>query len=455
MIMKTPSILVIDDEPVILETICADLQDVGYQTKAAADGSIGLELMGNHNFDLLITDLIMENMGGFEMMEKALETNPDLPVIIMSGYGTVSLAVKAMNAGAYWFLEKPYPNDLFLNIINQAIKRDPKTPKFNQNKCDFLSTCLQTKTIIGNSSSTIELKRNAYNISQSDAHILIEGETGTGKDLIARFIHQNSKRSNERFVAINCASFPESLAESELFGHEAGSFTGADQRQIGKFEFANKGTIFLDEINSMSLGMQAKILRVLEENTLQRVGSNQNIAINVRVLAATQVDLEEASNQGKFRADLFYRLNVGHIKVPPLREHLEDIPLLFANFVDILSGKYQCAPPEVSTELLQSFMAKDWPGNIREFKNEVEKLFLLESSKALYSEDHKNQFIDNVEKGNINLAQRVSGFEKALIESTLKHHKGNIKKTQEALSIPRPTLNDKLKKYGLKRNDFL
>jgi two-component system, NtrC family, C4-dicarboxylate transport response regulator DctD len=453
--MNKPSILIVDDEAIIRETIKADLMDAGYQTKMADGGDEGLALLESNPFDLLITDLIMEKGGVFELMEKVLEINPQFPVIILSGYGTVPLAVKAMNSGAYWFMEKPYSNDMLLKVIRRAIKNEPKVQKFYQRNRDLYSASGQVDTIIGESAAIVELKRNVCNVCKSDANIIIEGETGTGKDLIAKFLHVHSKRSTAEFVAINCASFPESIAESELFGHEAGAFTGADHRQIGKFEFAKNGTVFLDEIDSMSLNMQVKLLRVLEEKTIQRLGSNEKIAIDVRILAASQIDLEEASNQGKFRIDLFYRLNVGNIKVPPLRERLEDIPVLFNHFSYLLSSKYQCPLPEFSNDLMQDFMSRDWPGNIREFRNEVEKLFLKESFKASNQPDSENLSNESTKKeGNI-LSQRVSNFERTLIEFALKRHKGNIKKVQEALEIPRPTLNDKIKKYGLKRDDYL
>ncbi len=291
-------------------------------------------------------------------------------------------------------------------------------------------------------------------MAESGADILIHGETGTGKDLVARCLHDCSSRRNEKFVSINCGAIPETLIESELFGHEAGAFTGAEQRRMGKFEYASGGTVFLDEIESMPLHLQVKLLHVIQDRTLNRVGSNDPVEVNVRLIAATKVDLQEASEAGRFRKDLFYRLNVLPVSLPPLKERVEDIPSLFDHFLNLAVEKYEVTEtPVVSSETLQELMFRSWQGNVRELRNEAERYvvrcYMNHRTGAVFKDD-----TPELRETGGTLSDQLEAFEKALIEKELKEHRGDIKKTYQALGIPRQTLYYKIQKYGLKRKDF-
>ncbi len=404
---------------------------------------------------ILVSDIKMPGLSGLELLEQVVRIDRDLPVVLITGHGDVPMAVKAMQLGAYDFIEKPCPTDQLLEIVRRAMEKRNLVMENRKLRMEIASSRQVENKILGRCEAIDRLNHIIRNVAESDADVLILGETGTGKEMVANNLHELSPRRDQPFVPINCGALPANLIESELFGHEAGAFTNADQRRIGKFEYAHKGTIFLDEIESMPMQMQVRLLRVLQDRVVERLGSNQRIPVDVRVIAATKVDLKEASARMEFREDLYYRLNVVNLQLPPLRERREDIPLLFQHFVAEASKRYNYEPATVPQAIMQNLMSRHWEGNIRELKNESER-FVLGLSPA--SPGVARESLVDPEQTNgkqMNLSSIVQVFEKTTIEQELNRQKGDIKNTYTALGIPRQTLYDKMTKYGLKRSQFI
>ncbi len=451
-------IIIVDDEKNVALGYKRNLERSGYEVEIFDSAKIVLSRLNNNWPGILISDVMMPEMDRFTLMKQALKIDPELPVILITGKGNISMAVQAMKDGAYDFVEKPTEIETFLEVVKRALEKRNFVMELRELRAEVSNQNNIENQIIGKSESIKRLRHVVQNVAQSHADILLLGETGTGKDLIAKCLHQNSKRKERNFVAINCGAIPESIIESELFGHESGAFTGAIKTRIGKFEFANQGTVFLDEIESMPLNLQVKLLRVLQERTVERMGSNKLISLDIRVIAATKIDLKEASKTGQFREDLYYRLNMVEIKIQPLRDRKEDIPILFQHFVAEVCKRYNQSIPQLSKRLFDQLLERDWEGNIRELKNEAEKHMLgLDMPPMEINSGFENSHSNiQIEKDKLPpLADRITEFEKQLIEKELRRNNGNISMVLESLQIPRQTLRNKMQKYNLNRKNFL
>ncbi|MBP8790841.1 MAG: sigma-54-dependent Fis family transcriptional regulator [Breznakibacter sp.] len=366
-------ILVIDDQKSIRNTLKDILEYEGHEVIVAEDGLDGLEKFNAGKFDVVLTDIKMPNMDGMEVLEKIIATGTDAPVIMISGHGNIDTAVEAIKKGAYDFIEKPLDLNRLLVTIRNAIERNNLVVETKVLK----RKVSKAYDMIGASEAILKVKEMIDRVAPTDARVLITGQNGTGKELVARWLHEKSNRADMPFVGVNCAAIPSELIESELFGHEKGAFTSAIKQRIGKFEQANGGTIFLDEIGDMSLSAQAKVLRALQENTITRVGSDRDIKVDVRVLAATNKNLKEEIKLNNFREDLYHRLSVILIHVPSLNDRIEDIPLLVNHFLTLLCQELNMPPKTISPEAIVELQSITWTGNIREFRNVIERLIIL------------------------------------------------------------------------------
>ena len=445
---KTPVIFIDDDQHIrIANSQTLDL--AGFEVTGLDGAERGLPLLSWDWPGVVVCDIRMPGMDGLTFLQKVRDIDPDLPVILITGHGDISMAVQSIRDGAYDFIEKPFAAERLVETVKRAVDKRTLTLENRRLRQELETQNAPGPRIIGNTLAMHRLRAMIAQIADTDADILIRGETGTGKELVARSLHEHSRRHNKNFVAVNCGSVPHSLIESELFGHEAGAFTGATSRRIGRIEHADGGTLFLDEIESMPASAQVHLLRVLQERSLERLGSNKVISLDLRVVAATKVDLKGAAD---FREDLYYRLNVVNIEIPPLRERLEDIPLLFEHFLLIADTRYQRETPPLGTDNIRLLMTHSWPGNVRELRNIAERYVLLGESlgydlQKLIHDSHDGQSA-------ITLPQQVECFEKSIIEQELLQQKGNLKKTMEALGLPRKTLYDKMQKYGLDKSNY-
>ena len=396
---------------------------------------------------VVVTDICLPGLSGQNLLSSVHHQDSDVPVILITGHGDISMAVQAMHDGAYDFIEKPFAPERLIETVNRAIERRKLTLENQQLKRSLKASQTLGPRIIGETNSIIALRETITHVADTNADILLFGETGTGKELVARSLHEQSSRREKNFVAVNCGAVPENLIESELYGHEKGAFTGADAKRIGKFEHAQGGTLFLDEIESMPMQAQIRLLRVLQERVIERVGSNELIPLDIRVIAATKVDLKKAAQEGTFRQDLYYRLNIVTLDIPPLRERREDIPALFHHFLLVAAARYGKAATALPQSALQALLSHDWPGNVRELRNAAERYVLLGKLSEL-GEQSKNA------KVLTSLADQVAEYEKSLIEQTLIECSGSIKDTMELLKIPRKTLYDKMQKYQINKDTY-
>jgi len=453
------SILVVDDEQSIRESLDGILGDEGFRCLFAENGERALTLLREDPVDLVLLDIWMPGMDGLEVLQLIKEFNAEQTVIMMSGHGTIETAVKATKLGAFDFIEKP----LSLEKVLLSIQNGLKVGELVEENRSLKAKLAKEHEIIGNSEPVQHLKRQIEIAAPTSGWVLITGENGTGKELVARNLHTLSKRSGKPFVEVNCAAIPEELIESELFGHEKGAFTGATASRRGKFDQANEGTLFLDEIGDMSLKTQAKILRILQERKFERVGGNRTIEVDVRVVAATNKDLEEEIAQGNFREDLFYRLNVLPFHVPPLRERREDIPALANHFLRFFCRKEGREVKQFSREALQALMAYPWPGNVRELKNIVERLVIMVPSgdidlpqlPAAISRAPRNGQVSHAGDptfGADSFREAKDLFEKEFILRKLEENDWNISRTAEAIEMERSNLHRKIKAYGIELN---
>jgi two-component system C4-dicarboxylate transport response regulator DctD len=449
--MTIPNIILVDDEKAVRDSTAQSLMLAGYEVETFDNAPAALAVITPEFEGVILSDIRMPLMDGLEFLQQVLKIDRDLPVILISGHADVATAVTAIRAGGYDLLEKPFSKTQLLDVIKRAGEKRRLTLENRALKEALANQTRPGPRIIGQTPSIMALRKMITRIANVNADVLIGGETGTGKELVARSIHEQSKRRDHNYVAINCAAISESLLDSELFGHEAGAFTGAKGKRIGKFEHANGGTLFLDEIEGMPLSTQAPLLRVLQERKIERLGSNKLIPLDIRVVAATKTDLKTAAEREEFRLDLYYRLNVVTVEIPPLRARREDIPLLFQHFVLVAAARCETEVPPLGSKSLHVLLGHDWPGNIRELRNIAERYVLLGEAynfdlAALMKSDEKPE--------GMSLAEQVSCFEKMLIEQTLNRHKGNTRAAMEALDLPRKTLADKMKKYGLERGQF-
>lgn len=445
-------IILVDDEKHIRLAAGQTLELAGYDVTTLERGERVLELLSDDWSGVLISDINMPGMDGLELLERVRAIDADQPMILITGHGDISMAVAAMRAGAYDFIEKPFAADVLLDVVRRAMEKRALTIENRRLTLELEAQSAPGPRLLGNAPAITQLRRLLHSIADAPADILIQAETGSGKDLMARYIHEHSGRREHNFVAINCGAVPENLIESELFGHEKGAFTDARTRRIGKFEHANGGTLFLDEIESMPLALQVRLLRVLEERAIERLGSNEVIALDLRVIAATKTDLRALVARGEFREDLYYRLNVVRLDIPPLRERREDIGLLFQHFALIASAQYNREIPTLSAERMHKLMLHDWPGNVRELRNLAERYVLLGESGTFDFDDRL--ITDKEGEAALSLPDQVERFEKMLIQAALSRTGGSIRDTLEFLDLPRKTLYDKMKKYGLDKSDF-
>jgi two-component system C4-dicarboxylate transport response regulator DctD len=445
-------VIFIDDEKHIRMANKQTLELAGFDVQACSSAEKALPLLSLDWPGVVICDIKMPGMDGLSFLDKAIAIDRDLPVILVTGHGDISMAVTAIRDGAYDFIEKPFAAETLVESVRRAMDKRALTLENRSLKMELEAQSAPGPRIIGRTPAMQRLRATIAQVADSGADILVFGETGTGKELVARSLHEHSNRREKNFVAVNCGAVPENLIESELFGHESGAFTGARERRIGKFEHANGGTLFLDEIESMPMPVQIRLLRVLQERALERLGSNELIPLDIRVVAATKADLMEASEAGEFRQDLYYRLNVVTIDIPPLRDRREDIPLLFHHFLLVANARYQQEAPPPNGDQIRTLLTHPWPGNVRELRNVAERYVLLGENCAY---DLENLMHGNAEDGSvITLPEQVECFEKSVIEQALTAHKGNIKETMEALGVPRKTLYDKMQKFGLDKRNF-
>ncbi len=444
-------ILFIDDELHIRQANkqtleLADLEVICYESAEEALPNLSKDWPG-----VVICDIRLPKMDGLEFLLQAQKIDYDLPVVLITGHGDISMAVQAMRDGAYDFIEKPYSAERMVKTVLRALEKRALTIENRVLRQELKAHSAPGPRIIGRTDAIINLRATISKIADTGADVLVMGETGTGKELVARSLHEHSKRRTKNFVAVNCGAIPENLIESELFGHEAGAFTDAKKTRIGKFEHADGGTILLDEIESMPLRIQVHLLRVLQERSLERLGSNKLIPLNVRVIATTKIDLLQAAVDGTFREDLYYRLNVVCLKIPPLRARLEDIPLLFHHFLLVEGHRYQQEVPLPQASQMNTLMSYPWPGNVREIRNLAERYVLLGNQYG-WSLDQLLSGDTKVRKNS--LVDQVESFERGVIEQALLAGNGSIKEVMDTLEIPRKTLYDKMRKYGLDKSDY-
>ena len=439
-------VILIDDDPHLRQALYQTLDLAGLNVLPLAEANGLAERIGRDWPGVVVSDIRMPGMDGLELLAQLHGQDPELPVLLITGHGDVPLAVQAMRAGAYDFLEKPFASDALLDSVRRALALrtlvlDNRSLRLALSDRQLLSTRL-----VGVSPAMLRLREQIGALAATKADVLILGETGSGKEVVARALHDLSSRRNGPFVAINAGALAESVVESELFGHEPGAFTGAQKRRIGKFEFANGGTLFLDEIESMSLDVQVKLLRLLQERVVERLGGNQLIPLDIRVIAATKEDLRQSADQGRFRADLYYRLNVAPLRIAPLRERGEDALMLFDYFAGEASVRHDLTPNVLQPAQRALLLRHNWPGNVRELQNVAER-FALGLELALDdSADGQPSASNGVPGG---LSEQVEHFEKSLIAAELERSHSSMRSLAEALGVPRKTLHDKLRKHGL------
>ncbi len=438
-----PIILVVDDEKSILESLSDTLKDDGYEVITASSGNEALTWVKEQFMELILLDVWMSpGIDGLETLRAIKDISPESIVIMISGHSNIDTAVQATKLGAYDFLEKPLSGEKVLILVKRALEKQA----LEKENAALKTSITQSFEIVGESLKIKALKNDITKTAISQSRVIIFGESGTGKELIARAIHEKSDRKDKNFIEVNCAAIPQELIESELFGHEKGSFTGAYESKKGKFELADKGSLFLDEIGDMSLTTQAKVLRVIETQEFQRVGGSKKIKVDVRIIAATNKDLNEEINKGNFREDLFFRLNVIPITAPPLRERKDDIPVLVEHFLKIFARQYGQKQKTINKTTLNTLMDYDWPGNVRELKNTIERFVIMSPSETIdtkYIPTFKESRMDYHSYKTLREAREQ--FEKDFILKKLQDNNWNISKTSEELEIERSNLHRKIK----------
>jgi len=453
--MERKKILVVDDEEAMRHMLSLLLKREGYEVRAAEKGSEALRLVDSEPFDFLLVDVVMPEMDGLELLQSLKEKKVEPTVIMMSAYGNLDTAVEAMKRGAYDYISKPFKPDEILLTLRKAEERENLRQE-NLRLREEVRRDYSFGNIIGKSSKIMQVFETIKKISDYKASVLIVGESGTGKEMVARCIHYNSPRSSEPFVTVNCGAIPETLLESELFGHERGAFTDAKKEKRGSFELAHRGTIFLDEVGEMSLSAQVKLLRALQEGEVKRLGSEHPLSVDVRIIAATIRDLSQAVGEGKFREDLFYRLHVLPIHLPPLRERKEDIPLLVDHFIQKYNTEHGLHTEGITEEAVARLLEYSWPGNVRELENAIERAMILAQGKKIGVECLPSEVLGERvpwkrdllgDEFSIKKASRI--MEEELIRKALRKTKGNRSQAAKILEISHPSLLSKMKEYGI------
>ncbi|UCG13230.1 MAG: sigma-54-dependent Fis family transcriptional regulator [Deltaproteobacteria bacterium] len=449
---QRPRILIVDDEPNIRQGLAEALHGQGYEIEQASSGEAALELLQSSPFHLVLLDLVMEEMDGIDVLREVNRQYPKTEVVIITAHGTIETAVMALKEGAYDYLTKPINVKRFRSYVHNIL-RSQELEEENRQLREQLRTRQEYGQIVGRSEKLLTILEMIEQLAPTDVTILIEGESGTGKELVAHAIHQKSGRGHQPFISVNCGALPKELIGSELFGHEKGAFTGAAQQKQGRFELAHRGTLFLDEIAEMDLEAQVTLLRILEEGKFRRVGGTREVEVSVRVIAATNKSLEEQVEKRRFRNDLYYRLNVVRMSLPPLRQRREDIQLLAHHFLGTFCAKYHKPGLKFSPEVTARFVEYEWPGNIRQLKNCIERTVILERGTEI-GLDLLQELVDResqvVAESGILVGQSLAEMEKEMIRQTLEHTGGHRKRTAQVLGISERDLYYKLKKYRLK-----
>ena len=444
------NILIVDDEAAIRQSLTGVLEDEGYRVSAVESGEACLETLSKRGFDVLLLDIWLPGIDGLQTLEKLRDVENAPEVVMISGHGTIETAVRATKLGAYDFLEKPLSIERTLIVVKNAIN----AKRLREENRDLKKQLAPRNTIVGDSVPMKALRQQIQVMAPTNGRVLIFGESGTGKELVARAIHAQSARQEQMFVEVNCAAIPEDLIESELFGHRKGSFAGATTEKEGKFQKADAGTLFLDEVGDMSLKTQAKVLRTLEEQSFTPVGSDEAITVDARVIASTNKDLEEEISRGNFREDLFYRLNVIPFSVPPLREHKDDVPLLARHFLKEFSATYGRRPRELTDEAIETLMRYSWPGNVRELRNVIERIVIMNPTTSRFERKHLPPLVhrDGSRRSGgefSTLHQARAAYERDYILKKLDENHGNVSRTAEVLGLERSHLYRKMKTLGI------
>lgn len=457
-------VLIVDDDDAHAQAVAESLRRVGSDCIVASSGTQGARLIESDNFDVVITDMMMGEVGGLDILQKAKEELPEAEVIVVTGHGDIRSAVTAIQQGAYTYLTKPLDINELRSSVEKASSR-LKLIRRNQELVESLNEKFGFEGVVGNSPKMQKIIEICKHVAPTDSTVLIEGDSGTGKELVARALHQNSPRKNKPFVPLNISALPDSILESELFGHEQGAFTGAMGKRIGKFEYANGGTLFLDEVGEMPMDTQVKLLRVLEERKISRLGANEEIPVNVRLVAATNANLTEMVAEKKFREDLYYRLSVVSIKLPPLKDRRVDIPLLMEHFQKELSARSNKEVQGFSKAARQALSLYDWPGNIRQLRNTVERMIVLDTDGLLDIDDLPHDIAELVDQ-NLSeesfdglltgtdslIGKSLNEIEKYYIQKTLELTDGKREEAASMLGIGERTLYRKIREYDLKKN---
>lgn len=449
------SVLIIDDEKEICESIKMILEYEDYDVEYSTSALKGLQILSEKKYFALLLDIQMPEMSGFEVIKKVKSANPNISVVIISAHNSIENAIKATKLGAFDFIEKPIDREKLVISIRNAVEQS----KLLQENTEIKKSLFDDGKILGKSKAIKHILDTIEKVGPLDTRVLISGDNGTGKELVARALHGKSARKNKPFIDVNCAAIPNELIESELFGHEKGSFTGAAQQRIGKFELANKGTIFLDEIGDMSLQAQAKVLRAIEDGKIERVGGGKKIEVDVRILSATNKDLKVEIEKGNFREDLFHRLNVIPIHIPPLKDRVEDIQILVEHFVQDITSKHKKPPMKLDADAVKLLQSQQWSGNVRELRNVIERIIIIVDKREVTRKDIEFLFASG--KANVgDIIADSNSFqefkekaEKAFILKHLNSNEWNISKTAEVLEIQRSHLYNKMKKYGIEKEE--
>lgn len=461
--MPTQSnILIVDDDPTFCELKSNRLSSSGFNVETTQDPIHAQQLINEYNFDLILSDLQMEKLDGIELLHWVKEHSPDTPVILLTGFSSVETAISAIKGGAYDYLEKNCPFEELLFKINRALDK-----KHDHRELENLRKTLKERYIYKNIIGKNEQMQEVYNaiemVRDIDVTVLIRGETGTGKELVARAIHFGGIRKDKPFIVVNCAAISETLIESELFGHEKGAFTGAIKEKPGKLELAAEGTIFLDEIGDMSINLQAKLLRVLQDKKFERVGGTKLLSSDARIISATNRNLEQHMKEGRFREDLYHRINAISIQIPPLRERLDDMEILIKHFLDIFNKELGKNVTEIPPKAIDLFLNYSWPGNVRELENVIRKLILI-AKDSIVTEENVKKYLGHIQElkdplrkidTHIPLPKFLENSEREYIITLLKQSKGRLKNAAVKAGIDRRTLYKKMKYFNILKEDFL
>jgi two-component system C4-dicarboxylate transport response regulator DctD len=449
--MLSVRVLLIEDDEDVRRSILQALNLAGFEVDAFASAESARAHIVFGAPVIVVCDVRLPGLSGTDWLPQIRTIDADLPVVLVTGHGHVAMAVQAMREGAYDFIEKPFTSERLLAVVRHAVERRQLTLQVRSLRDALEDRHGIQAALIGRSAQMQQVRRTVMTLAGTSADVLVYGETGTGKELVARCLHDHSDRRRQHFVPLNCGGLPESLADSELFGHEAGSFTSANRLRVGKFEYASGGTLFLDEIESMPMAVQIKLLRALQERSIERIGSNKSIAFDCRVVAASKYDLKELSDQHKFRADLYYRIGVAFIELPPLRERREDIPLLFEHFTLLAASRFERAAPMLSSAQLADLMGYAWPGNVRELRNVADRFVLGLLGERLTLARGGGERAGGLPNG---LPQQIEHYERTVIVEELRRHRGDQAATAAALGIARQTLHDKLRRLAILADEF-